>query len=111
MHLLPHRTHACGRSMPTGRDGVEVQAVCEPISLGEARVAAGDYILGDLEGIVVMPPPERALEAFERALTLRAPEHRTSKPRFPALRSSAEGHRSRDRKASAELVERADMHT
>jgi regulator of RNase E activity RraA len=66
---------ACGRFMRTGKDRVEVQAVGEPISLGDVRVVAGDYIVGDLDGIVVVPRA-RALEVFERALTLRAAEHR-----------------------------------
>jgi len=66
---------ACGRFMRTGKDRVEVQAVCEPISLGDVRVAAGDYIVGDLDGIVVVPRA-RAVEVFERALTLRSAEHR-----------------------------------
>jgi len=66
---------ACGRFMRTGKDRVEVQAVCEPISLGDVRVAAGDYLVGDLDGIVVVPRA-RAVEVFERALTLRAAEHR-----------------------------------
>jgi len=67
--------YACGRFMRTGKDRVEVQAVGEPISLGDVRVAAGDYIVGDLDGIVVVPRA-RALAVFERALTLRAAEHR-----------------------------------
>ena len=67
--------YACGRFMRTGKDRVEVQAVGEPISLGDVRVAAGDYIVGDLDGIVVVPRG-RAVEVFERALTLRAAEHR-----------------------------------
>ena len=66
--------YACGRFMRTGKDRVEVQAVGEPISLGDVRVAAGDYIVGDLDGIVVVPRA-RALEVFERALTLRGAEH------------------------------------
>jgi regulator of RNase E activity RraA len=66
---------ARGRFMRTGKDRVEVQTVGEPVSLGDVRVAAGDYIVGDLDGIVVVPRA-RALEVFERALILRAAEHR-----------------------------------
>ncbi len=61
--------------MRTGKDRVEVQSVGEPISLGNVRVAAGDYLVGDLDGIVVVPRA-RALEVFQRALALRAAEHR-----------------------------------
>ena len=67
--------YACGRFMRTGKDRVEVQAVGEPISLGDVRVAAGDYIVGDLDGVVVVPRA-RAVEVFERALSLRAAELR-----------------------------------
>jgi regulator of RNase E activity RraA len=66
---------ACGRFMRTGKDRVEVQAVGETISLGDVRVTPGDYIVGDLDGIVVVPRA-RALEVFERALALHAAEHR-----------------------------------
>jgi regulator of RNase E activity RraA len=64
-----------GRFMRTGKDRVEVQAVGEPVSLGEVRVVAGDYILGDQDGVVVVPAA-RATEVFERALALRATEAR-----------------------------------
>ncbi|MDM0116021.1 RraA family protein [Variovorax sp. J22R133] len=67
--------YACGRFMRTGKDRVEVQSVGESISLGDVRVAAGDYIVGDLDGIVVVPRT-RAVEVFQRALALRAAEHR-----------------------------------
>lgn len=66
--------YACGRFMRTGKDRVQVEAVGDYISLGEVRVAPGDYIVGDLDGIVVVPRA-RAVEVFERALTLRAVEH------------------------------------
>ena len=67
--------YACGRFMRTGKDRVEVQSVGEPVSLGDVRVATGDYLVGDLDGIVVVPRA-RAVEVFERALALRAAEHR-----------------------------------
>jgi len=67
--------YACGRFMRTGKDRVQVEAVGEVVSLADVRVAAGDYIVGDEDGIVVVPRA-RAAEVFERALALRAAEQR-----------------------------------
>jgi regulator of RNase E activity RraA len=67
--------YACGRFMRTGKDRVEVAAVGETVSLADVRVSAGDFIVGDEDGIVVVPR-DRATEVFERALALRAAEQR-----------------------------------
>jgi regulator of RNase E activity RraA len=67
--------YACGRFMRTGKDRVQVEAVGAPVSLGDVRVEAGDFIVGDEDGIVVVPRG-RATEVFERALLLRAAEQR-----------------------------------
>jgi regulator of RNase E activity RraA len=67
--------YACGRFMRTGKDRVEVEAVGETVSLADVRVSAGDFIVGDEDGIVVVPK-DRATEVFERALALRAAEQR-----------------------------------
>jgi len=67
--------YACGRFMRTGKDRVQVEAVGDAVSLGDVRVAAGDFIVGDDDGIVVVPRA-RATEVFERALALRAAEQR-----------------------------------
>ena len=66
--------YACGRFMRTGKDRVEVQAVCEPVSLGDVRVEQGDFIVGDKDGIVVVPKG-RVAEVLRKALRLRAAEH------------------------------------
>lgn len=67
--------YANGRFMRTGKDRVQVEAVGETVSLGDVRVAAGDFIVGDEDGIVVVPKA-RVTEVFERALVLRAAEQR-----------------------------------
>ncbi len=67
--------YACGRFMRTGKDRVQVEAVGGVVSLSDVRVAAGDYIVGDEDGIVVVPRA-RVTEVFEKALVLRAAEHR-----------------------------------
>ncbi|CAM2169801.1 4-hydroxy-4-methyl-2-oxoglutarate aldolase [Paraburkholderia sacchari] len=41
--------------MRTGKDRVQVEAVNIPVNLGDARVAPGDLLRGDADGIVVIP--------------------------------------------------------
>src|SRR5215207_284642 len=65
--------YACGRFMRTGKDRVQVEAVGETVALADVRVSAGDFIVGDEDGIVVVPRA-RATEVFERALALHAAE-------------------------------------
>lgn len=67
--------YACGRFMRTGKDRVQVEAVGGVVSLGDVRVAAGDTIVADDDGVVVVPQA-RAAEVFERALALRHAEER-----------------------------------
>lgn len=67
--------YACGRFMRTGKDRVQVESVGGAVSLADVRVAPGDYVVGDEDGIVVVPRA-RAVEVFERALVLRAAEQR-----------------------------------
>lgn len=44
-----------GRFMRTGKDRVEVGAVNEPVSIGQARVCARDIVVADANGVVVVP--------------------------------------------------------
>lgn len=44
-----------GKFMRTGKDRVQVEAVNVPVSLGEIRVAPGDLLIGDADGVVVVP--------------------------------------------------------
>ena len=67
--------YACGRFMRTGKDRVQVEEVGGIVSLADVRVAHGDYIVGDEDGIVVVRR-DRAVEVFEKALGLRAAEQR-----------------------------------
>ena len=52
-------------SMKTGKDRVQVDQIQEPVSIGSARVRPGDLIVGDADGVVVIP---RDLE--EKVLTI-----------------------------------------
>ncbi|MBV9326090.1 MAG: RraA family protein [Chloroflexi bacterium] len=44
-----------GRYMRTGKDRVEVESQGAPISLGEVQVRQGDILVGDADGILVIP--------------------------------------------------------
>jgi len=44
-----------GRYMRTGKDRVEVESMGAPISLGEIQVRGGDIVVGDADGILVVP--------------------------------------------------------
>ncbi|WP_233870305.1 RraA family protein [Paraburkholderia adhaesiva] len=41
--------------MRTGKDRVQIEATNIPVNLGDARVAPGDLLRGDADGIVVIP--------------------------------------------------------
>jgi regulator of RNase E activity RraA len=47
--------YSSGRFMRTGKDRVEVADVEVPVSLGDAQVRPGDVVLGDDDGIVIVP--------------------------------------------------------
>ena len=58
--------------MRTGKDRVQVEATQVPVTIGEARVAPGDIVRGDADGVVVIPKAHEAAvldtaEAIERA--------------------------------------------
>ncbi|MDE2396313.1 MAG: RraA family protein [Burkholderiales bacterium] len=58
--------------MRTGKDRVQVEATGVPVNIGDARVAPGDIVRGDADGVVVIPQEHEAAvldsaEAIERA--------------------------------------------
>jgi regulator of RNase E activity RraA len=55
-----------GRYMRTGKDRVEVESQGQPISLGEIQVRQGDILVGDADGLLVIPRV-RETEVFETA--------------------------------------------
>ena len=67
--------YAAGRFMRTGKDRVQVDAVGEPIILGGVRGCPGDLIVGDKDGVVVVPWA-RAEEVVKRAHTMHEVESR-----------------------------------
>jgi regulator of RNase E activity RraA len=41
--------------MRTGKDRVQVEAMGGPVTIGDARVHAGDLLRGDSDGVLVIP--------------------------------------------------------
>jgi 4-hydroxy-4-methyl-2-oxoglutarate aldolase len=62
-----------GRFMRTGKDRVQVAEVGGAVSLGDVRVRPGDIVLGDGDGVVVIPH-EREDEVLAIALRTRDSE-------------------------------------
>ncbi|MDO8032848.1 RraA family protein [Janthinobacterium sp. SUN128] len=65
---------ALGHFMRTGKDRVQVDAVGAPVSLAGVRVAPGDIVVADQDGVVIVPAG-RAHAVFQRALAMQAVEH------------------------------------
>lgn len=61
--------------MRTGKDRVQVEATGIPVNIGDARVAPGDIVRGDADGVLVIP---RAHEAavLDAAEAIEAAENR-----------------------------------
>jgi 4-hydroxy-4-methyl-2-oxoglutarate aldolase len=71
-----------GHWMRTGKDRVQVEASDIAVTIGEARVAAGDLLVGDPDGVLVLP---RAHE--ERILAVAEEIHATEE----AIRAAVRG--------------------
>lgn len=52
---LGYPIYSRGVTMRTGRGRVQAEGFQVPVSLGEARVAPGDVVVGDGDGVVVIP--------------------------------------------------------
>lgn len=66
---------ANGRFMRTGKDRVQVEAYEQPVMLGDVRVCPGDLIVGDADGVVVVPR-QRMQEVLTKALSTREVEEK-----------------------------------
>ena len=99
---LGYPIYSKGRFMRTGKDRVEVESMGQPVSLGDVQVRPGDVLVGDADGIVVVPrsredevlstaqsieEAETAIEA-ETAKGTRLDDART-KHRYHALQTRA----------------------
>ena len=77
IHGINRDTHLClslgypvfslDHWMRTGKDRVQVEATQVPVNIGGARVAPGDILKGDTDGVVVIPKEheDRVLDAAE----------------------------------------------
>jgi regulator of RNase E activity RraA len=52
---LGYPVYAKDHWMRTGKDRVQVEATGVPVNIGDARVAPGDLVRGDADGVVVIP--------------------------------------------------------
>lgn len=62
-----------GRFMRTGKDRVQMVGVNVPVTVGQVRVRPGDVVVGDGDGVVVVPA-EREQEVLAAALEIEARE-------------------------------------
>ncbi|MFF4415404.1 RraA family protein [Streptosporangium sp. NPDC001559] len=64
-----------GRYMRTGKDRVQMVGIQVPVTLGEVRVRPGDVLIGDGDGIVVVPQ-EREQEVLDLVREIESTEER-----------------------------------
>lgn len=64
---LGYPVFSVGHWMRTGKDRVQVEAEQVPVTIGRARVAPGDILRGDADGVVVIPQDweDRVLDTAE----------------------------------------------
>lgn len=67
---LSYPVYSRSRTMRTGKDRVQVEAYEAPVSIAGVRVQPKDYLLGDADGVVVIPQ-ESALAVVEKAIAIR----------------------------------------
>jgi regulator of RNase E activity RraA len=70
---LGYPIYSRGRFMRTGKDRVEVESTGQPVSLGDVQVRPGDILVGDADGIVVIPQ-SRESEVLSTALSIEEAE-------------------------------------
>lgn len=75
IHALDYPVFARGVHTRTGKDRVRAEATGEVVSLGAASVAPGDLVVGDADGVVVIPR-ERREEMLALAREIEAAEAR-----------------------------------
>ena len=68
LQTVPYALFARDAHMRTGKDRVQAEEYNVPVSVGTARVAPGDWVVGDRDGVVVIPAAavDRVLEAAKQ---------------------------------------------
>jgi 4-hydroxy-4-methyl-2-oxoglutarate aldolase len=57
---LGYPIYSVGHWMRTGKDRVQVEKMNVPVTVGQARVAPGDLLRGDADGVIVIPKEHEA---------------------------------------------------
>lgn len=70
---LSYPIFARGHTMRTGKDRVTAQGYNEPVQIAGIRVEAGDWIVGDADGVVVLPK-ERLTEICNSSAAIKSAE-------------------------------------
>ncbi len=91
---LGYPVYSRSYSMKTGKDRVQVDATQVPVQIGAARVRPGDLLVGDADGVVVLPH-ERESEILDLADQIEAAEDaiRQAIERGSSLREAREKFR------------------
>jgi len=91
---LGYPIYSRGHWMRTGKDRVQVEATQVPVNIGDVRVAPGDLIRGDADGVVVLPQAHEGavLDAAE-AIQTAEDAIRESVRAGMSLREAREKHR------------------
>lgn len=91
---LGYPIYSRGHWMRTGKDRVQVEATQVPVNIGDVRVAPGDLIRGDADGVVVIPKAheDRVLDSAE-AIQAAEDAIRASVRKGMSLREARELHR------------------
>jgi 4-hydroxy-4-methyl-2-oxoglutarate aldolase len=71
---LNYPVYSRGVYMRTGKDRVQADGIDVPISLGEVRVEAGDLLIGDADGVVVVPQSQEQA-VLDLALSIESTEN------------------------------------
>jgi 4-hydroxy-4-methyl-2-oxoglutarate aldolase len=74
-----------GCYMRTGKDRVEVESMQQPISLGDIQVRPGDILIGDADGVLVIPRV-RESEVFDTAREIEEAEQAIERETARGLR-------------------------
>jgi 4-hydroxy-4-methyl-2-oxoglutarate aldolase len=72
---LRYNLYSCSHWMRTGKDRVQVEAIEAVVKIGGVRVAPGDWLLGDADGVIAVPA-DRTLELFDVAQSIHEAEER-----------------------------------
>lgn len=70
---LSYPVYSRSRTMRTGKDRVQVEAYNAPVNIAGVRVEPNDYLLGDADGIVVIPQGA-AIAVIDKAIVIRDAE-------------------------------------